>query len=287
MGNIVVIGSASIDLMVKTSVLPNTGETVMGDTFFTNPGGKGANQAIAAARLSDKVYMIGAVGEDAHGQQIIDNLKQNNVDTYFMDTIKNENSGTAHITLYENDNRIIVVPGANNYVTPENVLPKIKQFQAGDIIIMQQEIPEDTITAVVNYASNHGMKVILNPAPYRPLNPEIISKVDWLTPNESESQLLFNHKETQALAQLPNKLIITQGALGASFYNDSQYHIDGYRRDVIDTTGAGDTFNGALAVALNENKALADAIDFANLAASFSITDYGAQGAMPYRKDLD
>lgn len=287
MGNIVVIGSASIDLVVKTSELPNTGETVMGDTFFTNPGGKGANQAVAAARLSDKVYMIGAVGEDAHGQQIMDNLKQNNVDTHFIDVIKNEHSGTAHITLYENDNRIVVVPGANNYVTPENVLPKLEQFQGGDIIMMQQEIPEDTITAVVNYASNHGMKVILNPAPYRPLNSEIINKVNWLTPNESESQLLFNQKEAEALTQLPNKLIITQGAAGATFYSDSQYHIDGYKREVIDTTGAGDTFNGALAVALNENKALADAIDFANLAASFSITGYGAQGAMPYRKDLD
>ncbi|SCT32546.1 ribokinase [Staphylococcus caeli] len=287
MGNIIVIGSASIDLVVKTDILPNAGETVMGNTFFTNPGGKGANQAVAAARLSDNVYMIGAVGDDDNGKAIIDNLNKNNVDTTFMDTIENEKSGTAHITLYDNDNRIIVVPAANNQVTPDKVLPKLEHFAKGDIIVLQHEIPEETIKAVVDYATNNDMRVILNPAPYRKIAQEIIDKVTWLTPNEIESDLLFEGRVEQALESYPRKLIITQGAKGALFYSESQQLIPGYEKKVVDTTGAGDTFNGALAVALNENKSLEEAVKFANLAGSFSVTGLGAQGAMPYSIDLE
>lgn len=287
MENIVVIGSSSIDLVVKTDVLPQAGETVMGNSFFTTTGGKGANQAVAAARLSNKVYMIGAVGDDENGKQIIENLEQNNVDTTFMDKIENETSGTAHITLFEDDNRIIVVPAANNHVTPEKVLPKLERFGAGDIILMQHEIPEHTIKEVTDYAVKHDMKVILNPAPYRNIDKEIIDKVTWITPNESESELLFESGVDEALKAYPRKLIVTKGAAGAMFYNDSQQLVKGYKKKVVDTTGAGDTFNGALAVALIENKPLEEAVDFANLAGSFSVTGLGAQGAMPYSKELD
>ena len=287
MGNIIVIGSASIDLVVKTDILPNVGETVMGESFFTNPGGKGANQAVAAARLSDHVYMIGAVGDDDNGQQILSNLNNNNVNTAYMDVIENEASGTAHITLFDDDNRIIVVPAANNYVTPDKVIPKLDFFEAGDIIVMQHEIPEETIKEVVDYAQKHKMRVMLNPAPFRSLDKEIIEKVNWLTPNESESELLFEHKVDQALMMYPKKLIVTKGASGALFYSDSQQLVKGYKKQVVDTTGAGDTFNGALAVALIENRSLEEAVNFANLAASFSVTGLGAQGAMPYRKELD
>ncbi|MEX6356689.1 ribokinase [Staphylococcus cohnii] len=287
MGNIIVIGSASIDLVVKTDILPNVGETVMGESFFTNPGGKGANQAVAAARLSDHVYMIGAVGDDDNGQQILSNLNNNNVNTAYMDVIENEASGTAHITLFDDDNRIIVVPAANNYVTPDKVIPKLDFFEAGDIIVMQHEIPEETIKEVVDYAQKHKMRVMLNPAPFHSLDKEIIEKVNWLTPNESESELLCEHKVDQALMMYPKKLIVTKGASGALFYSDSQQLVKGYKKQVVDTTGAGDTFNGALAVALIENKSLEEAVNFANLAASFSVTGLGAQGAMPYRKELD
>ncbi|MGJ5710294.1 ribokinase [Staphylococcus equorum] len=287
MENIVVIGSSSIDLVVKTDVLPQAGETVMGNSFFTTTGGKGANQAVAAARLSNKVYMIGAVGDDENGKQIIENLEQNNVDTTFMDKIENETSGTAHITLFEDDNRIIVVPAANTHVTPEKVLPKLERFGAGDIILMQHEIPEHTIKEVTDYAVKHDMKVILNPAPYRNIDKEIIDKVTWITPNESESELLFENGVDEALKAYPRKLIVTKGAAGAMFYNDSQQLVKGYKKKVVDTTGAGDTFNGALAVALIENKPLEEAVDFANLAGSFSVTGLGAQSAMPYRKELD
>lgn len=287
MGNIIVIGSASIDLVVKTEIIPEAGETVMGTSFFTTPGGKGANQAVAAARLSDQVYMIGAVGDDDYGQQILNNLKANNVDTQFMDIIDNVSSGTAHITLYDDDNRIIVVPAANQYVTADSVLPKLTQFQAGDIILMQHEIPEETIEAVVEFAIEHQIKVMLNPAPYRKLKQEILDKVTWLTPNDTESQLLFNDEVDSALQKYPKKLIVTKGAEGAVFFDERLQKVVGFKKEVVDTTGAGDTFNGALAVALNDNKTLEDAVNFANLAGSFSVTGLGAQGAMPHRKDLD
>ena len=175
---------------------------------------------MAAARLSDQVYMIGAVGDDDYGQQILSNLNENNVDTQFMDVIDNESSGTAHITLYDNDNRIIVVPAANQYVTAERVLPKLAQFQAGDIILMQHEIPEETIEAVVDYAVQHQIKVMLNPAPYRKLKQNILDKVTWLTPNETESELLFDNQVDSALQSYPRKLIVTQGADGAVFLMD-------------------------------------------------------------------
>ncbi|WP_336878614.1 ribokinase [Staphylococcus nepalensis] len=287
MGNIIVIGSASIDLVVETDILPNTGETVMGKSFFTTPGGKGANQAVAAARLSNNVYMIGAVGDDDNGTQILSNLEKNNVNIDYMDKIESEASGTAHITLFDDDNRIIVVPAANDYVTPEKVIPKLKYFEAGDIILMQHEIPKETINEVVDFAVNHDMRVMLNPAPYRRLDQEVIEKVSWLTPNESESELLFKNEVDRALMAYPRKLIVTKGATGAVFYSDSQQLVKGYKKEVIDTTGAGDTFNGALAVALIENKPLEEAVNFANLAAAFSVTGLGAQSAMPYRKELD
>lgn len=286
MNNIIVVGSSSIDLVVNTNKIPNAGETVLGKSFFTTPGGKGANQAVAAARLSAEVYMIGAVGNDAYGTQIINNLKDNNVNTDYMDTIKNVQSGTAHITLYEEDNRIIVVPGANNHIKPDTVIPKLAKFNSGDIIILQQEIPSDTVDAVVKYAYENNLKVILNPAPYRALSQETIDRVTYLTPNESENELLFGNDLDKVIANYPNKLIVTRGDQGAVYFDTIIRNIAGHKQNVVDTTGAGDTFNGALAVALIEKMDLAKAIDFANMAGSLSVTQLGAQGTMPYRQDL-
>lgn len=287
MKKIIVIGSASIDLVVQTNKIPDTGETVLGEAFFTTPGGKGANQAVAAARLYDEVYMIGAVGDDVYGREILDNLIKNGVDVSHMDVIQNEVSGTAHITLFEEDNRIIVVPSANQHVLPETVLPKLEEFASGDIILLQQEIPAKTVEAVINFASENGLKVMLNPAPYRKINVDLVDKVDWLTPNETESALLFEGKIDKGLISYPNKLIVTQGAKGATYYDNKLILVPGIEREVVDTTGAGDTFNGALAVGLIENRNFSDAILFANKAASFSVTGLGAQGAMPYRSQIE
>lgn len=287
MNNIIVIGSSSIDLVVNTNKIPNAGETVLGESFFTNPGGKGANQAVSAARLSSQVYMIGAVGKNAYGTQVLNNLNENHVNVDYMAVVDGVETGTAHITLFEDDNRIIVVPGANNYITPNTVLPKLENFNAGDIILLQQEIPAETVDAVIDYAHDNNLKVILNPAPYRTISQQTIDKTTYLTPNENESELLFGNNLENVLQNYPNKLIVTRGEHGAVYYDTVIRNIAGHKQQVVDTTGAGDTFNGALAVALIENKELAESIDFANLAGSLSITQLGAQGAMPYREDIE
>lgn len=288
--NIIIIGSSSMDLTVQTDVIPEQGETVLGETLLMAPGGKGANQAVAAARLKrdGDVYMIGAVGDDAFGTKIIDNLRQFGVNTMYMQKIEGEHSGTAHITLYEQDNRIIFVPAANNHILPEVVLPILERFERGDIIVMQQEIPAETVAAVIEKAADLGMQVILNPAPYRPLEQKLIEQVAYLTPNESECRQLFDVDMDEALAQYPQKLIVTLGAEGATYYDDAARHmVPSYPCEVVDTTGAGDTFNGALAVALSEGQSLASALQFANMASSFAVRALGAQGGIPTRETVD
>lgn len=287
--NIIVIGSASMDLTVQTDVIPNQGETVLGDSLLMAPGGKGANQAVAAARLkhNQEVYMIGAVGDDAFGKTIIENLQQSGVNTTYMQTVAGEHSGTAHITLYDKDNRIIVVPAANNAILPDVVLPILQRFERGDIIVMQQEIPAETVEAVIKEATQLGLQVILNPAPYRPIDMQLLDKIAYLTPNESECQQLFDGKVDEALAQYPNKLIVTLGADGATYFDEKQRKVPAYPCDVVDTTGAGDTFNGALAVALSEGQSLEAALRFANMASRFAVTALGAQGGIPTRQDVD
>lgn len=286
---IIIIGSASMDLTVQTQMIPEQGETVLGENLLMAPGGKGANQAVAAARLKrdQDVYMIGAVGDDAFGKQILDNLQQHGVNTQYMQTVEGEHSGTAHITLFEQDNRIIVVPAANNAILPEVVLPILQQFEPGDFIMMQQEIPEETVEVVIEEAALLGLKVILNPAPYRPLDKKLLDKVAYLTPNESECRQLFDESMDDALAQHPNQLIVTLGAEGAVYFDKTRQTVPAYPCDVVDTTGAGDTFNGALAVALSEGQSLETAIQFANSASSFAVTALGAQGGIPTREEVD
>ncbi|MCS4487000.1 ribokinase [Staphylococcus americanisciuri] len=286
---IIVIGSASMDLTVQTKVIPEQGETVLGDTLLMAPGGKGANQAVAAARLkrNQAVYMIGAVGDDAFGKTIMDNMRQYGVNTTYMQTITGEHSGTAHITLYDKDNRIIVVPAANNYISPEVVLPILQKFERGDIIIMQQEIPAETVEAVIEEATQLGLQVILNPAPYRLIDNKLLEQVTYLTPNESECRQLFDGEISDVIARYPRKLIVTLGAEGAMYFDQTQRIVPAYPCEVVDTTGAGDTFNGALAVALSEGQSLESALEFANMASSFAVRKMGAQGGIPTREAVD
>ncbi|MGX0337765.1 ribokinase [Staphylococcus haemolyticus] len=261
MTSIYVVGSLSIDLVVSTNKVPSKGETVLGESFFTTPGGKGANQAVAAARLGDDVYMVGRIGDDDFGNQIFTNLEDNHVLTTFLKPVTHSASGTAHITLSDNDNSIIVVPSANNYVTSDYALEALSQAQAGDIVLIQQEIPAETVRDVVLYCDEHDMISILNPAPFREVEADVIDK---------------------ALERYPNKLIITLGDKGAMYHNGTEkIQIDGFKREVKDTTGAGDTFNGAFAVGLQKRYSIAQALKLANLAASHSVTGMGAQGGMP------
>ena len=291
MKRIYVVGSMSMDLVVSTDQVPSKGETVLGNTFFTTPGGKGANQAVAAARLGDHVHMVGCIGDDTLGKQILENLKHNYVNVEYVKKVEGP-SGTAHITLADNDNSIIVVPSANHKVTVSLVDSALSKANKGDIVLLQQEIPADVVAHAVHYCYEHELTSILNPAPYRDISDDILEQVTYLTPNETESENMFEGDIDQALERYPDKLIVTQGALGAVFYDGiEQVEIQGIEREVKDTTGAGDTFNGALAVGLQKDYSLAKAIAFANVAASHSVTALGAQGGMPtindIAKDLD
>ena len=282
MTSIYVVGSLSIDLVVSTNKVPSKGETVLGESFFTTPGGKGANQAVAAARLGDDVYMVGRIGDDDFGNQIFTNLEDNHVLTTFLKPVTHSASGTAHITLSDNDNSIIVVPSANNYVTSDYALEALSQAQAGDIVLIQQEIPAETVRDVVLYCDEHDMISILNPAPFREVEADVIDNATYITPNETESNAMFQTDIDKALERYPNKLIITLGDKGAMYHNGTEkIQIDGFKREVKDTTGAGDTFNGAFAVGLQKRYSIAQALKLANLAASHSVTGMGAQGGMP------
>lgn len=288
MQHIYVIGSASMDLVVSSEIVPEQGETVLGEHFFKTPGGKGANQAVAAARLGDHVHMIGCVGNDTFGTQLKENFEQNGVQMDGIQVIDSVPTGTAHITLSQNDNRIIVVPSANYEVTPQRIQPFLERLKPKDIVLIQQEIPEETVKHVIAYCYQHEVISILNPAPYREIPQQMIEQATYLTPNETESAKMFDGAPIEtALEKYPNQLIVTLGSAGAIYHNgDSLVKVPSFKRTVKDTTGAGDTFNGALAVGLQKGYTLTKAIEFANLAASHSVTGMGAQGGMPYLDDL-
>ncbi|TKI25684.1 ribokinase [Bacillus pumilus] len=289
MSHIVVVGSCSMDLVVTSDKRPNAGETVLGESFKTVPGGKGANQAVASVRLGADVYMIGRVGDDAYGQDILSNLQDQGVRTSYMKPVTEMESGTAHIILAEGDNSIVVVKGANNEVTPHYVTDALSSIEDIGMVLIQQEIPEETVEAVCTICSEKGIPVILNPAPARQVSQQILDQAAYITPNEHEAALMFDGLTiAEALRQYPNKLLITEGKNGVRYFDGiKEVLVPGSPVKAVDTTGAGDTFNGALAVALAEGKSLYDALAFANLAASISVTKFGAQGGMPTREELE
>nr|WP_259545431.1 ribokinase [Heyndrickxia oleronia] len=289
MSKIVVIGSSSMDLVVTAPKRPIAGETIIGESFKTIPGGKGANQAVASSRLGAEVIMIGCIGDDNYGEVILENLQKNNVNTKYVEPVTGKKSGTAHIILAEDDNSIIVVKGANDYVTPEYVEKALDVIKHADIVLIQQEIPEETVEYVANICNELNVSLLLNPAPARRLSQNIIDKASYITPNEHEASLLFEGlTKEEALRKYPNKLFITEGKNGVRYFNgQSEVLIPSYQVEVVDTTGAGDTFNAAFAVALSERKNIDDSIRFANRAASLSVTKFGAQGGMPLRTEVE
>lgn len=278
-----------MDLVVTSNKRPNAGETLLGESFKTVPGGKGANQAVASARLGADVYMIGRVGDDAYGQDILSNLQAQGVRTSYMKPVTEIESGTAHIILAEGDNSIVVVKGANNEVTPDYVIDALSTIDDIGMVLIQQEIPEETVESVCAICSEKEITVILNPAPARKVSKQVLEQAAYITPNEHEAILMFDDLPIEdALRQYPNKLLITEGKNGVRYFDGSkEVLVPGVPVEAVDTTGAGDTFNGALAVALTEGKSLYDALAFANLAASMSVTKFGAQGGMPTREELE
>lgn len=278
-----------MDLVVTSSRRPGAGETVLGDSFKTVPGGKGANQAVAAARLGAEVAMIGRVGDDAFGKDIVENFRANAVNTQNVKPVTHLESGTAHIILAEGDNSIVVVEAANREVTPAYVDEAAEVIRDADIVLIQQEIPEETVVHVSALCAELGTPLLLNPAPARTLPQEVIDNAAYITPNEHEAEILFQGMSpAQALRQYPNKLFITEGSKGVRYFDGTdEILVPTYKVEAVDTTGAGDTFNAAFAVALAEGKALQESIRFANRAASLSVTKFGAQGGMPTRDEVE
>ncbi|GIP42741.1 ribokinase [Paenibacillus sp. J45TS6] len=278
-----------MDLVVTSSKRPGAGETVLGESFRTVPGGKGANQAVAAARLGAEVYMVGRVGEDTYGKAILDNFKQNQVMVSYVQPVAEMESGTAHIILAEGDNSIIVVKAANNEVTPAYIDQAAEVIRTSDIVLIQQEIPEETVDHVAAICKEAGVPLVLNPAPARKISQQLIEDAAYITPNEHEAQMMFEGEDTEdSLRKYPNKLIVTEGKKGVRYYDGEQeVVVPAFIVEAIDTTGAGDTFNAAFAAALAEGKSIKESISFANLAASISVTKFGAQGGMPFRHEVE
>lgn len=282
---ITVVGSINMDLVVGTDRFPKQGETVLGNLYTTVSGGKGANQAVAAARLGSTVHMVGAVGSDAFGKQLLDGLEMEQVQTAAVKTTDGT-SGIANILLSEGDNRIIVVPGANHELTTADIDAQKKLLEKSSIIILQLELPIGVVEYTLSLAQQLGVPTMLNPAPAAGFTP-LMKQASYLTPNETEAQELFGDNWELELERYPNRLIVTLGKNGARYFDGSEHvTVEGFETAAVDTTGAGDTFNGALAVALSEGQSFHEAVRFANAAASISVEQFGAQGGMPKRSDV-
>ena len=292
MARITVVGSSNTDMVIKTERFPSPGETIVGGEFFLFAGGKGANQAVAAARLGGEVRFVARVGNDVFGQQALTGFEREGIDCSLVVTDEETASGTALITINrEGENSIVVAPGANARLSPEQ-LEKLT-LQDSEYALTQLETPLDTVIAL----SEAGGRLVLNPAPAQSLPDSLLRQLFLITPNESELALLTGMKVTgtaeiaraaQALVDRGvQQVVVTLGAAGA-YYTDGQQSFTVAAPSVraIDTTAAGDVFNGALVVALSEGKDMREAIRFAITAASLSVTRMGAQASAPYRHEL-
>ncbi|MFA9422479.1 MAG: ribokinase [Sedimentibacter sp.] len=289
MGKVVVIGSINVDMVFTSNVRPKAGETVMGNTFSIIPGGKGANQAVATSKLGAESYMIGCTGDDSNGEFAVRNLQSMNVDTSCIEKINGVSTGVANIVVAENDNSIVVISGANYEVTRKTIDKFKDVILSADIVLLQLEIPLDTVEYTAELCKKNNVKVLFNPAPAVELPISLIDNVTYITPNEHElSIILGKHNNLdEVLKKYPNKLIVTMGSKGVKYYDGTEMRIvSSYNVKVVDTTGAGDTFCGGLAAALVRGDSLEESIKFANKAASISITKLGAQGGMPTLEQL-
>lgn len=299
---IIVIGSANTDMVVKAAELPLPGETILGGTFFMNAGGKGANQAVAAARLGGNVTLVAKVGNDIFGNQTIKGLTNENIHTDYVFVDETAPSGTALIMVnLDGENCIVVAPGANANLLPTDI-EKVQNIDKAAIILMQLEIPMETIVAVAKFAKVNRKNVIINPAPAQKLDEELLNGLFLITPNETEAAILTGitvDDEASAsaaagvfLSKGVKNVIITLGKQGAYFQNENiKLMIPAPIVQALDSTAAGDTFSGAIAVALTENMdqtatGWEQALKFAIEAASISVTRLGAQSSIPYRNEI-
>ena len=274
-----------MDMTVTAERIPLKGETLKGSSISYIPGGKGANQAVAMAKLGAEVEMFGAVGDDGNGQALLDNLKRAGVKTEHVKICQDVPTGIAMITVAENDNTIVVVAGANGEVDRAYV-DEIKPVLEGyDMVVLQHEIPLETVHYVVEFCAEKGIQVVLNPAPAAEVPMDVIEKVTYVTPNEHEAALIFGKDlpTEELLRKYPEKLIITQGSRGVSacLQSGEVLTVPARPAKVMDTTGAGDNLNGAFSVRRAMGDDLQSALFYANTAASLSTEKFGAQTGMP------
>lgn len=288
MGKVVVVGSINVDMVFRSDIRPKAGETVLGSAFSIIPGGKGANQAVAAAKLGAETYMVGCVGNDSNGEFSLKNLKNMNVNTEAVKIIENAPTGVANIVVAENDNSIIVISGANFEVNKEIVNKNKELILSADLVLLQLEIPMEVVEHLVEICFENKVEVLLNPAPAAKLKKSVIEMAAYITPNEHELKLIFGSQaRDEVLKAYPNKLIVTMGSKGVKYFDGNEIkEVPSNKVKVVDTTGAGDTFCGGLAAALVRGDSIEDAVTFANKAASFTVTKLGAQSGMPALSDL-
>ena len=296
---ILVVGSSNTDMVIQTQHLPRPGETVIGGTFFMNPGGKGANQAVAIARLGGVVSFICKTGSDVFGRQAQQLFEKEEIDTSYIFSDKKNPSGVALITVDENaENSILVASGSNANLSPVDIKQAEEALNRADIIVMQLEIPLETVSFTAEMAIKKNKKIILNPAPAQNLPKDLLEKLYIITPNETEAELLAGIKITdedsakKAAKKISSfgvkNVVITLGAKGALIYAEDKYEmIPAWKVKAKDTTAAGDVFNGALTVALAEGRNLKNAVQFACKASAISVTRIGAQSSAPYRNEVD
>jgi ribokinase len=297
--NIVVVGSTNTDLVAMTPHIPAPGETVLGGSFSIVAGGKGANQAVAAARLGGKVTFIARIGDDDFGRKSLAGFQADGIDTTYVSVTPGVASGVALIAVSETtgENSIVVAPGANALLSPEDITAAESAFDTAQVIVLSLEIPLETIHQAVGMASARQIPVILNPAPARALPPELLAKVSILTPNETEARQIAGVANDEdditatATALLDSGIdvaVITLGSAGSLIVTpDGIEESPAFPVKAIDTVGAGDCFTGALAVELASGKSLRDAVRFASAAAALKVTRIGAQPGIPSRADVE
>lgn len=296
MSKIFVVGSINMDLVIGSDVMPDSGVTVSGRGFMTNPGGKGANQAVAAAKSAGDVTMVGRVGNE-FGDKLLDALKGYGVDVSVVGRENDVSSGIAVIVVVDGDNRIILDAGANGRLSEEHIAAALASAEKGDYMITQLEVPLNAVSYALELAKNKDMITVLNPAPAKTLPREVLKYVDFFVPNQSETEFYTGiypdsaEKAEAAAKTLQNggvkNVVITLGCLGAVAVTQSEsVRVDAFKVEASDTTAAGDTFVGAMTAMLAEGRDLQYAMTYANKAASVTVTRQGAQQSIPYRREI-